>query len=130
MAERLFHLVEPSMWPADGSPHAPPSLELEGFLHASFAAQLPGTLAVHFDPSAKETPPRLLLIELDPTAIASDLRVESSRGGEDFPHLYRALRACEVLRWWTLEHLEGRWLLPELSTSSVADDPQGTPGSP
>src|SRR5690606_28686416 len=44
----------------------------------------------------------LVLLELDPAAVAGDLRWEESRPGERFPHLYRPLRPGDVVavhRW-------------------------------
>ena len=130
MPERVYHLVDPERWPKDGSPHAPESLQAEGFLHASFSHQLPGTLEHHYDPRHDDTPASLWLLELDGAALSADLRVEASRGGAGFPHLYRALHEGEVLRWWTLEARLGRWLLPVLELVADEDQPQGTLGAP
>jgi len=130
MPERVFHLVDPANWPGDGAPYAPASLETEGFLHASFSAQLAGTLALHFDPEGEGAPAALLLLELDCPALAQDLRVETSRGGEGFPHLYRALDESEVMRWWTLEARHGGWGLPVLGLAADEDRPRGTLRAP
>ena len=130
MPERVFHLLDPASWPRDGAPLAPASLQTEGFLHASFALQLAETLALHFDPGAEGTPAALLLLELDSPALAQDLHVEASRGGAGFPHLYRALEEVEVLRWWTLETRDGRWLLPIIGLAANEDEPQATLGAP
>ena len=104
MAERIFHCVLARDWceaPADAS-WAPPSLELEGFVHLSFESQLEGTLSLHF-PADEE----LFLLELEPGRLEPALRLEPSRGGALFPHLYRALELEDVLRWWTLPAVEG-----------------------
>ncbi|MCH2106443.1 MAG: DUF952 domain-containing protein [Planctomycetes bacterium] len=130
MTERIFHIMEPSQWPKDGSPHTPHSLDLDGFLHASFSHQLESTLALHFDPCLRETADDLWLLELDSAAIAQDLRVEASRGDESFPHLYRALHTHEVLRWWVLTLSQGLWTLPRFGESSEEDEPSGTPDAP
>lgn len=99
MSERLFHLVLPADWRAADptAPWAPPSLASEGFLHLSFARQLQGTLEVHF-----ATADEVWLLEVDPDAVAADLALEPSRGGQLFPHLHRALGREEVLGWWRL----------------------------
>jgi uncharacterized protein (DUF952 family) len=130
MPERVYHLVDPERWPKDGSPHAPESLQAEGFLHASFSHQLPGTLEHHYDPRHDDTPASLWLLELDETALSADLRVETSRGGADFPHLYRALHESEVLRWWNLERRGQSWTLPCLGEAAEEDEPEGAPGAP
>jgi len=83
--------VSPSLWhiTRDGAPAAPGA---EGFVHASFTRQLAGTLAHHF---AGVDEVELLL--LDPQRLGPALRLEPSRGGEEFPHVYRELRADDVL---------------------------------
>jgi uncharacterized protein (DUF952 family) len=108
VSDRLFHLVLPGPWrEADPTaPWAPPSLAEEGFLHFSFAHQLEGTLALHFR-GVEE----VWLLELDPESVADRLLLEPSRGGEDFPHLHRALGREEVLGWWSLRR-EGSGPLP------------------
>lgn len=80
-----------SLWHVtrDGTPAAPGA---EGFVHASFTRQLAGTLAAHF---AGVDEVELLL--LDPDRLGPALRLEPSRGGEAFPHVYRALRREDVL---------------------------------
>jgi uncharacterized protein (DUF952 family) len=92
----------------DGTPAAPSA---EGFVHASFSRQLDGTLALHFA-GARE----VLLLLLDPARLGSALRVEASRGGEAFPHVYRALRPGDVLaQAWLRCDADGRFptaLLP------------------
>ena len=125
MTARCFHLVTPDAWAErGGAAWRPPSLEAEGFLHASTAAQLAGTLAVHY---ANAGP--LLLLELDVSRAGDALRFEPSRGGEDFPHLYGALEPEDVARWWRLAGPEDRGL-PRLGAEPAADDPPRTPGAP
>jgi len=113
MSTRLFHFVLPSPWRAaePSADWAPPSLAGEGFLHLSFAEQLAGTLDVHF-----EGQDEVWLLEVDPNGLGEDLKLEPSRGGADFPHLYRALRRDEVLGWWRLTRAaDGHLAPPELS---------------
>ena len=57
----------------------------DGYIHLSTAAQVPGTLAAHFR-GARD----LVLLEIDPAACFGEVRMEVSRGGEAFPHLYGA----------------------------------------
>ena len=126
MVERLFHLVQPAGWRAADAAEdwRPPSLAAEGFVHLSFAHQLRGTLEAHFPTGAE-----LWLLELDESRFGEHLRLETSRGGELFPHLHRALRRDEVLGWWKLERDErGRWRLPAFSAR--LDEPQRFDGAP
>ncbi len=69
---------------------APVDLQ-DGFIHFSTAAQLPETARRHF---AGQHGLRLVACAAD--TLASDLRWEPSRGGDLFPHLYRALRLSDV----------------------------------
>jgi uncharacterized protein (DUF952 family) len=127
MSERLFHLVLPADWRAadPAAPWAPPSLASEGFLHLSFARQLQGTLEVHFA-AADE----VWLLEVDPEAVAADLALEPSRGGELFPHLHRALGREEVLGWWRLVRDDGGALrAPDLEGPRPAGS-ERRPGPP
>ena len=63
----------------------------DGYIHLSTGDQVPGTLARHF---AGETDLHLLAVR---TEALDALRWEPSRGGQLFPHLYRELRASDVL---------------------------------
>lgn len=63
----------------------------DGFIHLSTAAQVPGTLSRHFT-----SEDGLYLLAVDTDAL-DPLNWEPSRGGDLFPHLYRELRAEDVL---------------------------------
>lgn len=127
MAERLFHLVVPAAWQArPGAEWAPPSLESEGFLHLSFASQLQGSVDLHL--GREEA---VWLLEVDGERLAADLKLEASRGGALFPHLYRALQPDDVLRWWKLCRASANsWRLPALAPVANEDEPQGALGAP
>lgn len=64
----------------------------DGYIHFSTSAQVVETAARHF---ATET--NLVLVAVDPDQLGPALRWEPSRGGQLFPHLYRALRLEEVV---------------------------------
>ncbi len=128
--DRLFHLAAPAELEAfraraavdSAARHEPPSLASEGFVHLSYADQLAGTLGAHFA-SARE----LALLEVRPGI--QDLRVEDSRGGDRFPHLYRALSAPDVVRTWPLSRAGtaagAPWVLPRLSLAATRDTDPG-----
>ena len=82
----------------DGTPATPGA---EPFVHASFSAQLAGTLEVHF-----EGVPAVVLLRLDPQSLGERLVVEPSRDGMDFPHIYGEIRADDVLETVTLRRPE------------------------
>jgi len=64
----------------------------DGFIHFSTAPQAGETATRHF---AGED--GLVLLALDADTLGEALTWEPSRGGQLFPHLYRALRLDEVL---------------------------------
>jgi len=126
---RVFHIApihawgdtRGETWELDKAPEwSPPSLASEGFVHLSFAHQLAGTLTAHF----ADAPPQQLL-EISAETISDSLRLEPSRDGALFPHLYRPLRATDVLRWWRLQRDAGSWDVPLLGASPEHDDPLG-----
>lgn len=63
----------------------------DGFIHLSAPSQVEGTLARHFAGEAGLVLARLA-VGADPA-----LKLEVSRGGEPFPHLFRALVWADVL---------------------------------
>ncbi|MEL6644357.1 MAG: DUF952 domain-containing protein [Pseudomonadota bacterium] len=69
---------------------APIDLE-DGYIHFSTAAQAAETAAKHF---AGET--NLFVAAVDAEALEDALKWEPSRGGQLFPHLYRALRLADL----------------------------------
>ena len=91
LAYKIFRDPEYRAFLRDGHSAGAPVDLADGYIHLSTAAQLPGTLAKHF---AGETGLRLLAVETD---ALEPLRWEPSRGGDLFPHLYRELRAHDVL---------------------------------
>lgn len=93
-SEELFHLATPDQWAAAQRTGtiAPPSLELEGFVHCSTGAQLAGTIERHFAGVDE-----LALLRLDPTSLGDALRWEEVRPGQLYPHVFRAIRVDEVV---------------------------------
>jgi uncharacterized protein (DUF952 family) len=64
----------------------------DGFIHFSAATQLAGTLAKYF---ARQE--GLVVLAVDPARLGPHLKWETSRGGEQFPHLYAPLDLAAVL---------------------------------
>lgn len=138
---RLFHLAAKPAFEAflasGGASWAPASLAGEGFVHLSFAEQLAGTLEAHFGGAGELV---LLEVELAVPVEGGEggergggaeraepgLVIEPSRGGADFPHLYRAVRRGELCRAWPLARgADGAWRLPRLGGTAEADRPLG-----
>ncbi|MFN3208390.1 MAG: DUF952 domain-containing protein [Roseovarius sp.] len=64
----------------------------DGYIHFSTPAQAPETAAKHF-----EGMDDLMLVAVETERLGDDLSWEVSRGGEEFPHLYRVLRLEDVV---------------------------------
>ena len=63
----------------------------DGFVHFSTPAQAAETAAKHFAGAEG-----LMLLGVETDRLGDDLRWEVSRGGAEFPHLYRELRLSDV----------------------------------
>lgn len=89
---KIFRRLEWEAFEASGRFDGSPDDLRDGFIHLSTPEQLEGTLARHFAGEAD-----LVMVEL---AIADDpaLKLEVSRNGALFPHLYRPLLAADVMR--------------------------------
>ncbi|MEM6889728.1 MAG: DUF952 domain-containing protein [Pseudomonadota bacterium] len=79
----------------------------DGYVHFSTAEQVQETAAKHF---AGED--ELMLLAVDADALGEALRWEVSRGGQDFPHLYRALRLSDVVWSEQLMLVKGQHQFP------------------
>jgi uncharacterized protein (DUF952 family) len=90
----ILHITTPGEWAAAQAAGAirPPSLDNEGFVHCSTRAQLVTTLGRHFRGAGP-----LLILRLDPAAVAADLRWEESHPGERFPHVYAPVPVSAVV---------------------------------
>lgn len=96
--ETIWHLT------LSGTPATPGE---EGFVHCSFTGQLAGTLALHFAEADQVT-----LLRLDPDALGEALRLEPSRDGRDFPHLYGEVPAAAIVETITVRRgVDGRFNL-------------------
>ncbi|MDB6178042.1 DUF952 domain-containing protein [Paracoccus sp. Z330] len=91
----IYKIFRQSEWDAfkvdRSTPGAPIDLQ-DGYIHFSTRDQVAGTLAKHF---AAEND--LVLLAIDSARLGPKLIWEEARGGDLFPHLYRALRMDEVL---------------------------------
>jgi uncharacterized protein (DUF952 family) len=108
----IYKICERTLWlaaEADQLFVGSPVDQRDGFIHFSTAAQLAGTAAKHFAGLRD-----LVLVAVDADALPQ-LKWETSRGGELFPHLYAALPLAAV-RWAQplADEAEGGRSLPEL----------------
>jgi uncharacterized protein (DUF952 family) len=80
----------------------------DGYIHLSFAEQVEGTAARHFNHQSG-----LLLIAFDAEKLGDALRLERSRGGALFPHLYAELATSNAL--WEHRMIVGEDGVPRAS---------------
>ncbi len=70
------------------------SLDDEGFIHCSFANQVQGIANAIYQGRDD-----VVLLEIDPSRVNADVRVENLEGGEErFPHIYGPLPIDAVSR--------------------------------
>ncbi len=96
MLPLIYHISTEAQWASDQATGAvtPASLAEEGFVHCSFAEQIPGTVAKHY-PDHDD----LIVLEIDPELLTGELVVEDSYGsGREFPHVYAPIEASAVRR--------------------------------
>ena len=106
---KVFRADEWRSFEAAGETAGAPVDLADGYIHMSTAGQLRGTLDKHFADQDG-----LRLLALDAGALGDRLRWEPSRGGQLFPHLYRALLWSEVAWDRPLERdADGRHALPD-----------------
>lgn len=108
----VFKLLRAAEWEAfaaQGRLAGSPLDLADGYVHLSTAAQAQETARRHF--SGEEG---LRLVALDEGRLAPDLRWEPSRGGDLFPHLYRAMHESDVLWSTPLPLVDGRHEFPPL----------------
>lgn len=72
--------------------YAAESLVTEGFVHCSYIGQLKGVIDRYY--SAEES---LVILEIDPDLLKSELKVEKSTGDELFPHIYGPINMDSVV---------------------------------
>jgi uncharacterized protein (DUF952 family) len=80
----------------------------DGFVHFSTATQAAETAAKHFAGEAD-----LILVALDADALGDALKWEVSRGGAEFPHLYRKMTMDDVSWHKPLPLIDGAHQFPE-----------------
>jgi len=91
---KIFRAEEWAQLQAEGETRGAPVDLADGFIHFSTAKQAPGTAAKHFAGADG-----LVLAAVEADALGDALKWEVSRGGAEFPHLYRPLRLSEIA--WT-----------------------------
>lgn len=90
----IYHSTTPEDWKKfeNEDYYEAESLHSEGFIHASFAEQLDETLRLYF-----KDYPNVIILKIDEVALDAEIRVEKSRNGEFFPHIYGRLNKSAVV---------------------------------
>jgi uncharacterized protein (DUF952 family) len=105
---KIFRADEWAALQADGETQGAPIDVTDGYVHFSTATQAAETAAKHFAGAEG-----LVLLACDADAMAADLKWEVSRGGAEFPHLYRNLRLSDVIWSKPLPLVDGAHQFPE-----------------
>jgi uncharacterized protein (DUF952 family) len=95
MADPIFHITTAGEWrdAVAADRYTAPSLADEGFIHTSTIEQVPGTAQRYYLDVAD-----LVLLVIDPNAVAAEIKWEEARPGERYPHIYGALEPSAVIR--------------------------------
>jgi uncharacterized protein (DUF952 family) len=90
----IYHVTLPANWARykDRPSYQTESLQTEGFIHCSYAGQLPGVLERYFSKADK-----VVVLTIDTEKLRSKLIAETSTGGEAFPHIYGRLNHDAVV---------------------------------
>jgi uncharacterized protein (DUF952 family) len=89
---KIFRRPEWDAFRTDGKTLGAPIDLADGYIHFSTALQVAETAARHF-----ATESDLVLVAFQADQMGPTLKWEPSRGGDLFPHLYRALLLSDVL---------------------------------
>lgn len=81
----IYHIVTPEVWEnfKNKDFYEAVSLTAEGFIHCSFADQLEGVLERYYSGAEK-----VLILEIEPEKLTSELINEPSTNDEIYPHIY------------------------------------------
>jgi len=80
----------------------------DGYIHFSTATQVRETVTKHFSSHDE-----LVVAAFKTDTFSTDLKWEPSRGGQDFPHLYRELLITDIEWHRPVKRKNGDYPLPE-----------------
>lgn len=89
---KIFRAEEWAALRSNGESRGAPVDLADGYIHFSTPAQAPETAAKHF--AGQED---LMLVAVETERLGEALRWKVSRGGAEFPHLYREMRLSDVV---------------------------------
>lgn len=107
--ESMIHVTTTEDWaratPQDS--YVPPGYEQEGFIHCCRPSQLERVLRDHF--ASAES---VLLLVLDPSMIAAEIKYENVIDGQAHPHIYGRLERQAVVREVAITRSADGWPIP------------------
>ena len=112
---KIFRAPEWQALVTDGQTGGAPVDLADGYIHFSTAQQASETARKHFAGVSD-----LILAAVTAETLGDALKWEVSRGGAEFPHLYRALRIEDVAWHAPLPLLEGSHQFPDSMTDAPA----------
>jgi uncharacterized protein (DUF952 family) len=86
----------------------------DGFIHLSYASQVPGTLEKHYALADE-----VVLAAFDAAGLAQALKAEISREGALFPHYHGMLERRDLLRFAHLVRQNTGFVLPAWCSGAV-----------
>ena len=117
----IYHITSRQSWQESQQlgAHRADSLESEGFIHCSTETQVLPVTEKYYKGQSE-----LILLQIDPTRLSSELRWEPPSGGapppgvpegELFPHIYGPINLDAVVKVFELEaNPDGSFKLPDL----------------
>lgn len=95
LSEPIFHITTAAAWRACDGSFSAGSLDTEGFIHCSTAAQAAWVANGRFRGLTQP----LVLLQLDPDSLTAELKWESSEPAmPPFPHIYGPIDRAAVVR--------------------------------
>ena len=107
---RLFHITPISSYlkAIDRGEYASDTLESEGFIHCSLRDQVLPVAETWFKGQNK-----LLLLEINPEKLLSEVRMDPVPGAGEYPHIYGVLNLDAITVVWEFEpDTEGHFHFP------------------
>ncbi|MGY9029930.1 MAG: DUF952 domain-containing protein [Rhodobacterales bacterium] len=111
MIYKIFRSNEWQDLQAQGDTAGAPIDLADDYIHFSTATQAQETADKHFAQVEG-----LYLAAVDGAALGGDIKWEVSRGGAEFPHLYRRLQLDDVVWCLPLPLIDGRHKFPDQMT--------------
>ena len=93
MTDHIYHIISRTDWHKARKLgiYQPESIQKEGFIHCSYAAQVAGTAGRYYS-RVKD----LIVLKIQVSKLQTEVRVEQGPNGDRFPHIYGNLNLDAV----------------------------------